>query len=90
MAPDGSYAVIGTNQGRVVLLPLDGGPVKQLGSFSGSAWNADIGPRSRLIAVGFDDLTVRVWDLSSGEVRVLAPDCVLTLVLWEDAVGSMG
>jgi WD40 repeat protein len=76
MAPDGSFVVISTLLGRVAVLPLDGGPVRELLGFTDVVDVVSVGPESRLVAAGSGgpvpaEAVVRVWDLESGELRVL-------------------
>jgi WD40 repeat protein len=73
MAPDGSFLVIGSSNGQVVVLPLDGGPVRELGKaadFTRFVGAVAVGPRAHLVAAGSNGL-VRLWDLDSGASRVL-------------------
>jgi WD40 repeat protein/DNA-binding winged helix-turn-helix (wHTH) protein len=76
MAPDGSSVVIGKPTGRVILLPLDGGPSRDLIGFGSKVTGLAVGPRSRLVAAGGgayfrEQALVRVWDLESGTTRSL-------------------
>jgi WD40 repeat protein len=76
MAPDGSFVVTGNPLGQVIVLPLDGGPVRELSGFTDVIGDIAVGPRSRLVAAGAggyirEEAFVRVWDLESGEVRTL-------------------
>ncbi len=76
MAPDGSFVVIGTPQGRVAVLRLDGGPVRELGGFTDLIGGVAVGPRGRFVAAGAGayirkEAFTRVWDLESEEVRIL-------------------
>jgi WD40 repeat protein len=75
MAPDGSFVVSGNPVGQVFVHPLDGEPARELRGFS-DAVNVAVGPGSRLVAAGAggydpNQAFVRVWDLVSGEVRIL-------------------
>ena len=73
LAPDGSFLATGSQDGRVVVLPLDGGPVRELsesGGFTDRIHAVAVGPRARLVAAASPGL-VRIWDLESGEVRIL-------------------
>jgi WD40 repeat protein len=76
VAPDGSFVVTGDPQGRVSVLPFDGGPARELSGFTDSIYGLVVGPRSRLVAAGAggynrDEAFVRVWDLETGETKVL-------------------
>jgi WD40 repeat protein/DNA-binding winged helix-turn-helix (wHTH) protein len=74
MAPDGSFVAAGTRIGLVLVVPLDGEPVRVLGE-SGE-FPADritalaVGPSARLVAGGSRDGIVRIWDLASGDARI--------------------
>ena len=76
MSPNGSFVATGSPTGRVVVLPLDGGPVRDLGGFTDFIDGVAVGPKARLVAAGAGryirgEAFVRVWDLESGEVRIL-------------------
>ena len=80
MAPDGSFVAIarGEGTGRVVVLPLDDRPARELPGFSDHITAVAVGPQSRLVAAGAglglfseEEAIVRVWDLESEEVRIL-------------------
>ena len=95
MAPDGSFVVAGDPSGRVVVLPLDGGPYRELRGFTDGINGVAVGPQARLVAAG-SGLTgpaqafVRVWDLESEEVRTLdAGDGGLTGHMWFTGEGDL-
>jgi WD40 repeat protein len=76
MAPDGSFVVIGNAMGLVRVQPLDGGPARELTGLTGDINWIKVGPESRLVAIrsaGFEnqESIVRVWDLTTDEVRML-------------------
>jgi WD40 repeat protein len=76
VAPDGSFVAFGTWEGRLRLVPLDGGPERELDGFTDEISALAVGPRSRLVAAGGsgivpEEAVVRIWDLESGETRVL-------------------
>ncbi len=76
MAPDGSFVVTGDNYGRVQVLPLDGGPPRELGGLTGMVVDVAVGPEGRLVAAGSGiygqgEAYVRVWDLETSEGRIL-------------------
>jgi WD40 repeat protein len=78
MAPDGSFVVAGNNTGQVVVVSLDRGPARELAGFSASEMIAAVavGHGGRLVAAGAgvayrEEALVRVWDLQTGEVRLL-------------------
>jgi WD40 repeat protein/DNA-binding winged helix-turn-helix (wHTH) protein len=76
MAPDGSYVVVGNIVGEVTTLPLGTGSPRDLRGFSDVINVVAVGPGSRLVAAGSgsyvpDDAVVRVWDLKTGNVRIL-------------------
>jgi WD40 repeat protein len=69
--------VAAANQaGRVVVLPLGGGPPRELGGFTDMIQAVAVGPDARLVAAGAgvvnqEETLVRVWNLTTGEVRIL-------------------
>ena len=78
MAPDGSFVAFarGEGNGRVVVLPLDDRPARELPGFSDHITAVAVGPQSRLVAAGAgfyskEEAMVRVWDMESEEVRIL-------------------
>jgi len=73
MAPDGSFLAVGTYNGQVWVLPLDGGPSRELIGFTDVISELAVGPQARLVAAGAiqEEANVRVWDLESGDVRIL-------------------
>jgi WD40 repeat protein/DNA-binding winged helix-turn-helix (wHTH) protein len=76
IAPDGSFFVVGNLMGKVTFLPLDGGPARDLTGFTDVIRSLAVGPGGRLVAAGAgkfirEEAVVRVWNLESGEVRVL-------------------
>jgi WD40 repeat protein len=76
VAPDGSFVITGNLLGQVTVRPLDGGPARELVGFTDIIKSVAVGPRSRLVAAGSgsyirEEAIVRVWDLESGEVRIL-------------------
>jgi DNA-binding winged helix-turn-helix (wHTH) protein/WD40 repeat protein len=76
MAPDGSFLVMGTFGGLVHVIPLDGGTSRELHGFTDVVNRLAVDGQSRLVAAGGgllyrEQALVRVWDLESGEVRVL-------------------
>ena len=76
MAPDGSFVASSNPLGTVKVLPLDGGPSRELGGFTDNISALAVGPRARLVAAGAggflrEQAFVRVWDLESEEVHIL-------------------
>ncbi|MCK5411516.1 MAG: WD40 repeat domain-containing protein, partial [Gemmatimonadetes bacterium] len=76
MAPDGSFVVIGNPLGEILILPLDGEPVRELGGFTDHISGLAVGPQARLVAAGSGqykkiEAIVRVWDLVTGDTRIL-------------------
>jgi WD40 repeat protein len=77
--PSGTLVVTGTREGRVLLVPVAGGPVRELTGRTESAadeFRLAFSPSGRLLAgaPGFntvEDLNLRVWDLASGDSRVV-------------------
>jgi WD40 repeat protein len=76
MASDGSFVVVGNYVGQVVVLPLDGGPPRELSGFTDMIGSVAVSPDGRLVAAGAGvifqkETVVRVWDLETGGVRIL-------------------
>jgi len=76
VAPDGSFLATGNHYAGVRVLPVDGSPSSQLVGFKDAITEVVVGPESRLVAAGAgymlrEEALVRVWDLESGEVRIL-------------------
>jgi WD40 repeat protein len=77
--PSGRLAATGTRSGKVLLVPIGDGPIRELTGYSEStaddAWLA-FSPSGRLLASApglgaVDQKVVRVWDLESGESKVV-------------------
>ena len=71
LAPDGSFVAFGNELGHVNILPVDGGPLRELRGTAVLGMRLAVGPRSRLVASGFTGGRVRVWDLETDEVSIL-------------------
>jgi len=78
MAPDGSFVATGNRLGGVLVIPLGGGPARELSGFPTSAviFAVAVGPQARLVAAGAgrydaEEAIVRVWDLETSETRIL-------------------
>jgi len=74
--PDGMHVLIGFHSGKVLIVPVQGGPSRELVGFGHQVWTVAFGPEGRLAAAGggqFDagEALVRVWDLESEDVRIL-------------------
>ena len=72
MAPDGSFVVTGSRQGRVAVVHLNDQPVRNLPTFTDVISAVAVGPHSRFVAAGAgryrsEEAFVRVWDLETGE-----------------------
>jgi WD40 repeat protein len=95
MAPDGSFLATGNPAGWVRIIPVDGGPPRELIGFTDALTEVVVGPESRLVAAGAGHLfpeqaLVRVWDLESGEVRVLdAGDGIPISIMWFTSDGDL-
>ncbi len=75
-APDGSFAVTGNPLGQVLVLPFNGGPVRELAGFADVINRVAVGPKSRLVAAGSgtyirEEGIVRIWDLETDETQIL-------------------
>jgi WD40 repeat protein len=76
IAPDGSFLAMGNPNGGVWVLPVDGSQTRRLVAFKDVISEVVVGPESRLVAAGAggnlrEEALVRVWDLESGETRIL-------------------
>ena len=76
LSPDGSFLAIGTYNGTVKVLPLDGGPVRELAGPADFVRCIAVDPLSRFVAVGLvgeiePTIPLRLWDLETDDVRVL-------------------
>ena len=95
MAPDGSFLATGNPNGRVRVLPVDGSPSRELIGFTDALGEVVVGPESRLVAAGAgfllrEQALVRVWDLDSGEVRILdAGDGIEISYMWFTGDGDL-
>jgi WD40 repeat protein len=77
--PSGRHAAIGTRSGKVLLVPVDGGAVRELTGCTESTadeFHFAFSPSGRLLAgaPGFnnvEEMAVRVWDLATGASRVV-------------------
>ena len=77
--PSGKLVATGTRSGSVLLVPTAGGPVRELSDYSESAadeFRLAFSPSGRLLAgaPGFgavEEMGMRVWDLATGESRVI-------------------
>jgi WD40 repeat protein len=87
MAPDGSFLATGCPNGAVRVLPVDDGPSHKLVGFTDAI--------SELVAAGSghffrEEAIVRVWDLESGEVRILdAGDGMVITLMWFTGDGDL-
>ena len=88
MAPDGTFLATGNPNGRVRVIPIDGGPPRELIGFTDVLTEVIVGPESRLVAAAAgqmlrEEAFARVWDLESGEVRILdAGDGIEVSLMW--------
>lgn len=74
--PDGEQILVGSYSGPLHLLSVNGGPDHMLEGFSSHAFSVAISPDGQLAAGGggvedTSDGFVRLWNLDSGETRVL-------------------
>lgn len=74
--PGGTSAALGDFTGTVVVHPLDGPPAtpKILRGHEGPVWSAAFTPDGTGLVTGGDDGTTRMWDLTTGEGRVVGRD----------------
>ena len=75
----GRRVVAGFNGGEVMVRDLDGGPIRRLEGFRGRIDGLTFSHDGRFVAAagGLNDDNegiIRVWDLETGEVRVLNPE----------------
>jgi len=77
VSPDGRHLAVGTFGGTVFVVPVAGGPPKELTGFSSLIWATAFDPTGRrVVAAGGAvpaDAVIRVWDLQSGDIQVLDP-----------------
>jgi WD40 repeat protein len=74
--PAGGFVAATAGRGTGRVISLDDGAVRELSGFHAQVRAVAVGPRGRLVAMGggsdgSGDAVVRVWDLESGEERVL-------------------
>jgi WD40 repeat protein len=95
MAPDESFLATGSPSGRVWVIPVDGSPHRELIGFTAPLSEVVVGPESQLVAAGAghilrEEAPVRVWDLGSGEVRILdAGDGIEISLMWFTGDGDL-
>jgi DNA-binding winged helix-turn-helix (wHTH) protein/WD40 repeat protein len=76
---NGRHIVMGGASGNLLLLPLEGGPPREVPTgFRRCSGVVVLGPQGRLAAVGtagvpYEEKVIRVVDLESGAVQVLGP-----------------
>ncbi len=73
--PSGTTAVMSASGGRVLVVPIDGGPIRELKAFSEGtiAWFIAISPDGRRVAAApnrapLEERFIPVWDLESGRL----------------------
>jgi WD40 repeat protein len=76
VSPEGSYVVMGTGQGEVVVLPIDGNAPRTLRGFTDAISWVGVSPGGRTVAAGSglfisEQALIRIWDLESGETTIL-------------------
>ncbi|MGH9335625.1 MAG: WD40 repeat domain-containing protein, partial [Vicinamibacteria bacterium] len=76
----GKHAVVSGTKGRVVVVPLAGGPARELFGFSDRVLIGAVrfSPDGMRVAAGpnmgpAEEKVIRIWELDSDEVRVLGP-----------------
>jgi len=80
--PSGEQFAVGSRDGTVLVAPFDGGPVREMpGRWQavGGGMNLDFSPDGRILAAipiwgPEGDMIIRVWNLETGNVRILDPD----------------
>jgi serine/threonine protein kinase/WD40 repeat protein len=77
VSPDGQSVAAGLWDGRVLIVPVSGGAVRELAGFTSGLFAVDFDRAGRRVAAAgqkkADDSVIRVWDLESGHVEVLDP-----------------
>jgi WD40 repeat protein len=78
--PSGEYAAVSGSQGRVFVVPVAGGPARELKGFSETTEILALAfsPDGRSLAAApfqgpTEEKRVRIWNLDSGEARLLPP-----------------
>jgi WD40 repeat protein len=78
--PSGAQVALTARAGRVLVVPLDGGPARELEGFSkdASPIDVDISPDGRLVAAAphvapVADKFIHVWELESGRLQTRLP-----------------
>ena len=76
MSRDGSSVAIANRIGQVVVIPLDGGPARELLGFTDVITGLTVGPDGRHVVASAGsylpkEAVVRLWDLTANETRVL-------------------
>ncbi len=76
MAPDGTFVVTGSRQGRIAVVPLGDMPVRELVAFTDVIGAVAVGPHSQLVAAGAgsykpEEAFVRIWDLKTGRTQTI-------------------
>jgi WD40 repeat protein len=75
VAPDGTYVVVTTPSGEVLVVPVDGSQPSELRGLGGGGTAVAVAPDNRRIAaaagglLGDGSAEIRVWDLDSGEIE---------------------
>ena len=80
--PSGEFAAVGSRDGTVLLVPLTGGPVRELPGrwpLEGGGMRIAFSPDGRRLAavpwwVAEGESIIRVWNLATGAVQTLEPD----------------
>jgi WD40 repeat protein len=76
LSPDGQRVAAGLFDGRVVVVPISGGPARELTGFGSAVWAVAFDPTGRQVAAGGgekskQDAVIRIWDLQDGGEQVL-------------------
>ena len=72
ISPDRTEAAVGTEAGDIVRFSLGDAPARHLHGHTGAVFDLQYAPDGKRLASQSKDRTVRLWELATGESRVVA------------------